>query len=105
MHDNPGYTGIMAPRSLRHRYIFEDVPFSLVPLAELGRRFGVNVWAIDSMIRLSCVLHRTDYFYRGRTLERMGLIGLQISEINALVKTGTRLVPPMDRKVPEQDAA
>jgi opine dehydrogenase len=105
MHDNPGYAGIMAPRSLRHRYIFEDVPFSLVPLAELGRRFGVNVWAINSMIRLSCVLHRTDYFYRGRTLERMGLTGLQISEINALVKTGTRLVPPMERKVPEQDAA
>ncbi|MDF1500076.1 MAG: NAD/NADP octopine/nopaline dehydrogenase family protein [Anaerolineales bacterium] len=105
MHDNPGYAGIMAPRSLRHRYIFEDVPYSLVPLAELGRRFGVNVWAIDSMIRLSCVLHRTDYRYRGRTLERMGLVGLQISEINALVNTGTRLDAPMDRHVSERDAA
>jgi len=33
---NPGYQGINAPRNLRHRYIFEDVPFSLVPLASLG---------------------------------------------------------------------
>jgi opine dehydrogenase len=105
MHDNPGYTGIMAPRSLRHRYIFEDVPFSLVPIAELGRRFGVNVWAIDSMIRLSCVLHRTDYYYRGRTLERMGLTGLQISEINALINTGSKPVSPSERRVPEEEAA
>lgn len=105
MHDNPGYSGIMAPRSLRHRYIFEDVPFSLVPIAELGRRFGVNVWAIDSMIRLSCVLHRTDYYYRGRTLERMGLTGLQISEINALINTGSIPVSPSERRVPEEEAA
>lgn len=105
MHDNPGYAGIMAPRSLRHRYIFEDIPFSLVPLAELGRRFGVNVWAIDSMIHLSCALHRVNYLYRGRTLERMGLTGLQVSEINALVNTGARLVPPMNTHMHEQDAA
>jgi opine dehydrogenase len=94
MHDNPGYAGIMAPRSLRHRYIFEDVPFSLVPISQLGRRFGVNVWGIDSMIRLSCVLHRTDYYHRGRKLEDMGLTGLQISEITSLVNTG-HLPPPI----------
>ncbi|HEC24233.1 MAG TPA: NADP transhydrogenase subunit alpha, partial [Chloroflexi bacterium] len=66
MHDNPGYQGIMAPRSLRHRYIFEDVPYSLVPIAELGKRFGVNVWAIEALIQLACVAHGTDYHHRGR---------------------------------------
>lgn len=89
MHDNPGYRGIMAPRSLRHRYIFEDVPFSLVPIAALGQRFGVNVWGIDSMIRLACVVHRTDYYHRGRTLESMGLDGLSVSEITNLVNYGS----------------
>lgn len=89
MHDNPGYRGISAPRSLRHRYIFEDVPFSLVPIAELGSRFGVNVWGIDSMIRLACVVHRTDYTHRGRTLERMGLTGLSVDEITNLVNYGS----------------
>lgn len=88
MHDNPGYQGIHAPRSLRHRYIFEDVPFSLVPIAELGKRFGVGVAAIDSMIQLACVIHGTDYYHRGRTLERMGLTGLRVSEITNLVTTG-----------------
>ncbi|MEJ2148048.1 MAG: NAD/NADP octopine/nopaline dehydrogenase family protein [Chloroflexota bacterium] len=88
MHDNPGYQGIKAPRSLRHRYIFEDVPFSLVPIAALGKRFGVNVWAIDSLIQLACVAHSTDFYHRGRTVESMGLAGLRVSEIRNLVKYG-----------------
>lgn len=89
MHDNPGYRGIKAPPTLRHRYIFEDVPYSLVPIAELGKRFGVSVTAIDSMIQLACVIHGTDYYHRGRTLERMGLTGLRVSEITNLVTYGS----------------
>jgi opine dehydrogenase len=89
MHDNPGYKGISAPRTLRHRYIFEDVPYSLVPIAELGRRFGVDVWGMDSMIQIACVIDGTDYRHRGRTLERMGLVGLSLPEIARLVETGS----------------
>jgi opine dehydrogenase len=97
MHDNPGYQGVMAPRSLRHRYIFEDVPYSLVPMAALGQRFGVNVLAIDSMIRLACILHQTDYYHRGRTLARMGLVGLSASEITNLVNHGS--IEPLEEGV------
>jgi len=85
---NSGYRGIKAPRSLRHRYIFEDVPFSLVPLMSLGRQFGVNSWAIDAMIRLACVAHGTNYYERGRTVEDMGLKGLRVSEVLAFVQEG-----------------
>lgn len=85
---NPGYQGIKAPRNLRHRYIFEDVPFSLVPMASLGRQFGVKTWAIDAMIRLACVAHGTNYFERGRTVEDMGLKGLRVSEVLRYVQDG-----------------
>jgi opine dehydrogenase len=96
MHDNPGYKGIYAPRTLHHRYIFEDIPFSLVPIAELGKRFGVDVWGIEAMIQLGCVLHGTDYRHRGRTLERMGLVGLSLPEITRLVETGSSDPIPME---------
>jgi opine dehydrogenase len=86
---NPGYQGIKSPRNLRHRYIFEDVPFSLVPMASLGAQFGVSTWAIDSMIRLACVIHGTNYYERGRTMEDMGLIGLRVSEMLRYVQEGT----------------
>jgi opine dehydrogenase len=85
---NPGYQGIKAPRNLRHRYIFEDVPFSLVPLASLGNQFGVDTWAIGAMIRLACVVHGTNYFARGRTAEDMGLKGLRVCEVKRYVQEG-----------------
>jgi opine dehydrogenase len=85
---NPGYQGIKAPRNLRHRYIFEDVPFSLVPLASLGKQFGVGTWAIDSMVRLACVVHGTNYYTRGRTVQDMGLKGLRVSEVKRYVQEG-----------------
>jgi opine dehydrogenase len=85
---NPGYQGIKAPRNLHHRYIFEDVPFSLVPLVSLGIQFGVNTWAIDAMVRLACVAHGTNYYERGRTVEDMGLKGLRVNEVLRYVQEG-----------------
>ncbi len=85
---NPGYKGIRAPSSLRHRYIFEDVPFSLVPIVSLGAQFGVKTWAIDAMVRLACVTHGTNYYERGRTVEHMGIKGLRVSEIVRFVQEG-----------------
>jgi opine dehydrogenase len=86
--DNPGYQGIKAPRSPRHRYIYEDVPYSLVPLADLGRHFGVGVRATDAIIRLASAVHGTDYYSRGRTVDKMGLTGLRVNEIRNLVTYG-----------------
>jgi opine dehydrogenase len=83
---NPGYQGIKAPRNLRHRYVSEDVPFSLVPLASLGAQFGVETWATEAMIRLACVAQGVDYFARGRTVEDMGLKGLRVSEVKQYVQ-------------------
>ncbi|RLC87389.1 MAG: NADP transhydrogenase subunit alpha [Chloroflexi bacterium] len=85
---NPGYQGIKAPRNLRHRYIFEEVPFSLVPLASLGKQFGVKTWAIDAMIRLACVIHGTNYYERGRTVADMRLKGLRVGEVMRYVEEG-----------------
>jgi opine dehydrogenase len=85
---NPGYQGIKAPRNLRHRYLSEDVPFSLVPLASLGAQFGVETWATEAMIRLACVVHGTNYFARGRNVEDMGLKGLRVGEVKQYVQLG-----------------
>jgi len=88
MQGNPGYQGIKAPRSLNHRYVFEDVPFSMVPLISLGAQFGVDTQSVDAMVRLACVVHGTNYFERGRTVEDMGLKGLRVSEVQDYVREG-----------------
>jgi opine dehydrogenase len=88
IHNQPGYRGIMAPRTLRHRYLFEDVPMSLVPMAALGRRYGVSVSGMDSIIRLACFVHRTDYWRRGRTLDKLGIEQLSVDELTRYVNEG-----------------
>lgn len=90
IHNQPGYYGIKAPSTLNHRYIFEDVPASLVPIASLGERFGVSVRGMDSIIRLACIVHRTDYWRRGRTVEKLGLGDLSVSELTRYVNEGVR---------------
>jgi len=90
IHNQPGYYGIKAPPTLNHRYIFEDVPMSLVPIASLGQRYGVSVNAMDSIIRLASIVHRTDYWRRGRTLEKLGIDRLSVGELTAYVSEGVR---------------
>lgn len=88
IHNQPGYYGIKAPATLNHRYIFEDVPMSMVPMASIGERFGVSVRGMDSIIRLACIVHRTDYWKRGRTVDKLGIGGLSVGELTRYVNEG-----------------
>lgn len=88
IHNNPGYVGIKAPRSLEHRYIFEDVPMSLVPISNLGENFGVSTRAIDAIIHLARIVHGIDYRQWGRSMADMGIPNLTVAEIKHFVDTG-----------------
>lgn len=90
IHNQEGYYGIKAPATLNHRYIFEDVPMSLVPIASLGERFGVNVHAMNAIITLGNIVHRTDYWRRGRTVDKLGIGNISVGELTEYVNTGRR---------------
>lgn len=84
----PGYKGITAPAHLNHRYILEDVPMSLVPIASIGEMFGVQMAAIRAMIHLASVIHGRDFWKEGRTVERLGIKGMTVKEIRMLAVGG-----------------
>ncbi|OHD74631.1 MAG: NADP transhydrogenase subunit alpha [Spirochaetes bacterium RBG_13_68_11] len=79
------YQGIRAPQSIAHRYIWEDVPMSLVPIASLGAMLGVPTPVTDMIIDLGSMLHGTDYRAAGRTAESLGLAGLTLRQIRQMV--------------------
>ena len=87
---NKGYRGIKAPSTLDHRYITEDVPTSLVPIASLGDHLGVPVPTLKMIIHLASILHSCDYAAEGRTVKRLGLEGLNVRQIRRLVEEGRR---------------
>lgn len=85
---NEGYRGISAPPTMDNRYMLEDVPMSMVPMASAGRHFGLNPRAIESVITLAGIVHQTNYWSRGRTLESLGLAGLSPAEIRRVASYG-----------------
>lgn len=90
MHNQTGYYGIKAPATMNHRYLTEEIPNSLVPIAALGERYGVAVDGINSIIRIACFMHNTDYWRKGRTLDKLGIKELSIGELTRYVETGER---------------
>jgi len=85
---NKQYKGISAPHTINHRYIFEDVPMSLVPMASLGDMTGIKTPTIDMVVNIANIVHDKDYWKEGRTVESLGLSGLTISKIKNLVNKG-----------------
>ncbi|MEL7626753.1 MAG: NAD/NADP octopine/nopaline dehydrogenase family protein [Anaerolineaceae bacterium] len=90
MHNQTGYYGIRAPGTLNHRYITEEIPMSLVPIASFAKTYGVSVNGIESIINLACFIHETDYRRRGRTVEKLGIKELSVGELVKFVETGER---------------
>jgi hypothetical protein len=83
------YQRTPTPRSMENKYVTEDVPCGLVPMAALGDAAGVATPVIDGLIALSSSilgrdLTRTD----GRTLDYLGLAGKSIEEIRQVFETG-----------------
>jgi len=85
---NRGYYGIPAPPHLNHRYITEDVPMSLVPIASIGEVLGLPCPTIRTVVHLANLMHDCDYWQTGRTAERLGLSGLDLQQMRRLVLEG-----------------
>jgi len=96
MRANRGYDGIRAPVTVQHRYISEDVPTSLVPIASLGEMLGVPTPTIRAVIRLASVMHGTDYWAEGRTADRLGLGGMSVKDIRFHVVGAAGAAPASD---------
>ncbi len=79
---------VIGPKSIRDRYITEDLPYGLVPMSQLGKKLGVATPTIDALINIGCVVCQEDFWQTGRTLEQLGLADLDRQQILQLVEQG-----------------
>jgi opine dehydrogenase len=84
MQANSGYREIMAPTTLNIRYISEDVPMSLVPIASMGDMLNVPTPTIKAMVHIASVMHGVDYWKEGRTVDKLGIAGMSVKELRLL---------------------
>ena len=81
----PGFLGIKAQSSLDHRYLTEDVGYSLVFLTDLAARLGVPTPVMDSVTTIASVVLARDFRAEGaRTVTTLGLDGLTREQLAAL---------------------
>ncbi|HIC89875.1 MAG TPA: NADP transhydrogenase subunit alpha [Anaerolineae bacterium] len=87
---NQAYAGIKAPKSLKVRYILEDIPAGLVPIASLGALAGVATPICRAVTDICCALLDRDFWAGGRTLENLGLAEMSVERIKEFVNTGNK---------------
>jgi opine dehydrogenase len=85
--DGP-YQATGTPKSLHHKFITEDVPTGLIPMSELGAAGGVKTPAIDALVEMVRNMTGKDFAAEGRTLERLGLRGMDAERIRRTMEEG-----------------
>ena len=85
--DGP-YQATGTPKSLDHKFITEDVPTGLVPMSALGEAAEVRTPAIDALIEIVRSMTGRDFAAEGRTLERLGLGGMDAPQIRRVMVEG-----------------
>lgn len=81
LHKNKAYRGIKSTPTLEHRYIFEDVPTGLVPIASIGEMLGIKCPVSKTLISISSVIFGINFWSQGRNVENLGLKGMKAKEI------------------------
>ena len=83
--NNIAYKGVKAPTAINNRYLTEDIPMSLVPIASIGHQLGISTPNIDSIIKIGSTMLNMDFWESGRTVDKLGLNGLNSDETINLV--------------------
>jgi opine dehydrogenase len=85
--DGP-YQPTGTPKSLDHKFITEDVPTGLIPMSALGAAARVGTPAIDALVQMVRNMTGQDFAGDGRTLERLGLGGMNGAQIRRVMDQG-----------------
>jgi len=78
----------LAPTSIDHRFITEDVPYGLVPVSYLADQVGTPTPVIKALITIACAVTGRDFWREGLTMEKIGLAGKTSREIVEYVEKG-----------------
>ena len=72
-------------QNVRSRYITEDVPGVIMPVARLARKAGIASPRSDTIVDFASQLHGADYWTQGTTLESIGIEDMSIEAILSMM--------------------
>lgn len=83
----PNYRHSLSPKTLNHRFFYEDVACSLVPFEQLAKLAAKETPILSSMISLATCVVGEDFRKNGRTLDSLKLGDFNQSEIVRLLNS------------------
>lgn len=87
---NPGLCFIKGPESVKSRYFTEDGLNGLVPWSQLGAVAGVPTPLMEAFATIEGAVIERDMWGEGRTLEVLGLAGMNVAQIRDYLRTGEK---------------
>jgi opine dehydrogenase len=88
--NNQAYAEVKGQQALHTRYLLEDIPTGLIPMACLGRLAGVEVDRMETVIKLGQYLTGENFTSSARSLEKLGLAEMSVEQIKEYLETGVR---------------
>lgn len=85
---DPNFAKIMGPANFKNRYYSEDIPLGLSSWAILAHEYGIKTPIMDSMINLGTVIMEFDCWESGRSLEQLGISGMNLEELKTYLIEG-----------------
>jgi len=83
------FAPMKAPEDLQGRFIPEDIPYGLVTWSSLGDMIGVASPLMKAIITIASSLNQKNYLIEGRTVEKLGLAGMNVNQLNQFLSEGT----------------
>ncbi|MFC1861368.1 NAD/NADP octopine/nopaline dehydrogenase family protein [Chloroflexota bacterium] len=84
------FRGLIGPTSMQHRYITEDASIGNALFVSLAEMINVPTPVSRALLTLASAINQTDYLKEGRTVDKLGLSGLSIDEMNRYLAEGSR---------------
>ena len=76
LHSLKHYAYSKMPTSMDYRYITEDVPFGLIPCAQILDALGLEHKIHTALTNVLCAVCNRDFYQEARTLKDMGIEGM-----------------------------
>lgn len=82
------FRGLIGPTSAQHRYITEDASVCVSLMNSLGELIGVPMPLSKAIVEVATTINQVNYLEEGRTLEKLGLTGLNADQLNRFLQEG-----------------
>lgn len=82
------FQGLAGPTSMQHRYITEDASTGQCLMVSLADMINVPTPVAKALLTLASVINQTDYLKEGRTVEKLGISGLSVDQLNRFLAEG-----------------